>query len=93
MRVINEGLTTSDMRQQPSRQPHPAATIHDSPEVQANAGKGPSNSNEVLDSERHEEVSSHNEEKENTNNVPLKQEIPRPITTLDHAVETGISEH
>jgi len=57
MRVINKGLITSDMRQQPSRQPHPAVTIHESPEVQANVDEGPSNSNGVPDSERHEEVS------------------------------------
>jgi len=56
-------------------------TIHESLKVEANAGEGPSNSSEVPDSERQGE--------ESTDNIPLKQERPPRVTTLNQVDEAG----
>ena len=81
MRTVENGLATSDMRLQPVPQPIPGETTHDSLEVEANAGEGPSNSNKVQDSERPEE--------ESTDDIPLKQESPPHVTTLNRVDEAG----
>ena len=56
-------------------------TIHDNLEVEANACEGPSNSSEVPDSEIQGE--------ESTDNMPLKQERPPHVTTLNQVDEAG----
>jgi len=56
-------------------------TIHESLEAEANAGEGPTNSNEVPDSERQEE--------ESADNIPLKQERPPHVTTVNRIDEAG----
>jgi len=71
----------SDMRLQPSPHPDPAVAIHHSLEVEANAGEGPSNISEVPDSER--------QEGESTDSMPLKQERPPHVTTLNQVDEAG----
>jgi len=83
MRTIGEyKLTTCDVRLQPSPHPDPAVTVHESLEVDANAGEGPSNSSEVPDSERQGE--------ESTDNMLLKQERPPThATTLNQVDEAG----
>jgi len=55
----------------------------DSPEAQDKEGKGPSNSDEVPDSERHKEVSIDDKEGGNTNNVALKRETHSRVFSLD----------
>jgi len=81
MRTVENGLATSDMRLQPDPQPIPGEKTHDSLEVEANAGEGPSNSNKVPDSERPEE--------ESTDTIPWKQERPPHVTTLNQGDEAG----
>ena len=93
MRMIDKGLTTSDMRLQPSPQPGPAVVIHESPEIKivAFALVGQDNNKEIRDPERYKGVSACRKEKEAANYVPSKQEIHGSVTTLDRADETSVS--